>query len=174
MNEIAKQIWLWAIDHNIWLPAEHLPVSLNVVADGASRKQYANEAEWQLDPQVFQAVEKQFGPFQIDLFATRINTHCKKYFAWKPDPHALAIDAFAQIWDHNIMYGFPPFSMIGRTLQKVEEDRARVVLILPMWSTQHWFGRLLRLLIAKPHRLLDHASCIYHSVQEDSTPFSGN
>ena len=150
LNEIARQIWLWAQARNIWLSAEHLPGACNVEADTASRKQYACEMEWQLSSQVFEVINKKFGPFTLDLFATRLNAQCNKYFAWKPDPHACAIDAFAQIWDDHLIYGFPPFSMIGRTLKKVEEDRTQVTLILPLWPTQVWFGRLLGMLIDLP------------------------
>ena len=107
LNEIARQIWLWAIERNVWLTAEHLSGTLNVGADAASRKQYALESEWQLDTQVFSKINKLFGPLHLDAFATRLNTQCKKYFSWKPDPGAIAIDAFAQNWHGELIYAFP-------------------------------------------------------------------
>ena len=108
LNEVARHIWLWAKSRNVWLSAVHLPGSKNTEADKASRKDYALEGEWQLDPKVFKVINDQFGPFQIDLFATRINKQCPMYFAWKPDPDALAIDALSHEWDFNSMYAFPP------------------------------------------------------------------
>ncbi|XP_038062846.1 uncharacterized protein LOC119733328 [Patiria miniata] len=38
----------------------------------------------------------------------------------------------------------------SKVLQKVELDLTTGVLIFPQWKTQHWFPRLLRLLIATP------------------------
>ena len=160
LNEIARQIWLWAMERNVWLTAEHLPGTMNVGADMASRKQYALESEWQLDTRVFSKINEMFGPLHLDIFATRLNTQCKRYYAWKPDPGAIAIDAFAQNWHGELLYAFPPFSLIGQVLQKVEEERARAVLVLPLWSAHAWFARLLRLLVDVPWRLPHHQSLL--------------
>ena len=81
------------------------------------------------------------GKIDIDLFATRSNTQCQTYFAYKPDPTALAIDAFLQTWNFKTMYAFPPFSVIGRLIQRVEEEQLEVLAVLPRWPTQFWFGR---------------------------------
>ena len=136
LNEVTRKIWFWALERDIWLSAEHLPGVQNVRADKASRQEYANEAEWQLDPHIFTTLNERFGPFQIDLFATRIITQCETYFAWKPDPHAIAIDAFAHNWEFELIYAFPPFSLIGRTLAKLELEGRRAVVIAPLWPSQ--------------------------------------
>ena len=74
LNSIARDIWQWAIDRNIWLSATHIPGVLNESADKASRLSYELETEWQLNTEVFQDIEHKFGPFDLDLFASRINT----------------------------------------------------------------------------------------------------
>ena len=154
LNAIAREIWLWALERNIWLSASHVPGVLNVEADSASRKDYALDSEWKLNVTVFQKIDRQFGPVEIDLFATRVNTQCDIYFAWQPDPNALAFDAFLQDWHYKIMYAFPPFSVIGRFLQRVESSSSREVLaILPLWPTQTWFARALRMSIDQPRIL---------------------
>ena len=49
---------------------------------------------------------------------------------------------------------FPPFSLIGRILQKLEDDKVRkAIIIIPMWVTQAWFPNLLQMLIQNPFRL---------------------
>jgi len=156
LNEIARDIWLWAIERQIWLTAEHLPGVLNCLADTASRKKYSLEGEWMLDKDIFNKINKSFGPFDIDLFATRLNSQCQKYFAWHKDPGALAIDALFQPWSANKMYGFPPFSLIGKVLQKVKEEELEVSLILPLWPSQFWFGRALQMSIKSPRLLPKH------------------
>ena len=150
LNEIARRIWLWAMERNIWLTAVHLPGVLNVEADRASRTKYECESEWQLDPELFGVLNDKFGPFEIDLFASRVNAQCSLYFAWKADPGAFALDALAHEWSFNSMYAFPPFSLIGRLLAKVEREEADVCAVLPLWTTQPWFSRVLRLLVDVP------------------------
>ena len=78
-------MWLWAIERDIWLSAVHIPGVQNSVADAASRKVYATETEWKLDREVFLKLNSRFGPFDIDLFASRLNTQCDCFFAWKMD-----------------------------------------------------------------------------------------
>jgi len=97
LNGIARDLWLWAIERDLWISAEHIPGVENIEADRASRKQYATETEWQLDPTVFNSVSKVFGPWDIDLFASRLNHQLPSYIAWHPDPGAVAIDAFTQV-----------------------------------------------------------------------------
>ena len=37
---------------------------------------------------------------------------------------------------------FPPFSIIPRILQKIEEDQAQALMIVPLWATQPWFPKI--------------------------------
>ena len=91
-----RDIWLWANERQIWLTAEHLPGVMNKMADTASRKAYAHDSEWKLNDQIFQILDKKYGPFDVDLFATRLNAQCPNYFSWQPDPNAIATDALLQ------------------------------------------------------------------------------
>ena len=90
----ARDIWLWAIDGSNHLSAEHLPGSENVLADKASRV-FDNNTEWALSRSVYNKICTLFGQFDIDLFASRLNTKNSTYASWKPDPHAKVIDAFS-------------------------------------------------------------------------------
>ena len=113
------------------------------------------DAEWQLNPIIFSQIVSmlKFTP-EIDLFATRLNNQVTRFYSWQPDPDALAINAFAQQWHENFMYAFPPFSMISRVLQKIEQERTeRVLMILPMWPTQNWWPGALGMLVRAPYLL---------------------
>ena len=70
----------------------------NVEADQASR-QNETATEWMLDKTLLsQTLQKlQFTP-EIDLFASRINCQFPQYVAYRPDPGAVAIDAFSIPW----------------------------------------------------------------------------
>lgn len=57
-------------------------------------------------------------------------------------------------------YAFPPFSLIGRCLQKIHQERATVVLIAPVWSSQTWYPWLFEMLTHCPVLLLSHMTLL--------------
>ena len=91
-----------------------------------------------------------FGKFEIDLFASRLNAKHTKYASWKPDPYATFVDSFLAKWTRFKFYAFPPFSMVMKTVAKVETDVATGVLVCPVWPTQAWYPKLMRMLIDAP------------------------
>ena len=74
----------------------------------------------------------------IDLFASRINYRLKPYISYKPDPGAVAVDAFITIqWSQHGFYAFPPFSVIMKTLQKIQQDEATGLLLVTFGPLKH-------------------------------------
>ena len=108
-DKVAKKIWNWCIPRNIWLSATHIPGCTNVIADSLSRKHRYSDHEWKLNPDLFQSLSDLFPNLSIDLFATMINTQLPRYASWRPDPHAVFIDAFSVSWRNDYFYAFPPF-----------------------------------------------------------------
>ena len=150
LDNLACELWHWCI--NLWVSATHIPGKENTVADYESRH-FNDRGEWSLNIDVFQKLEIEFGAMEIDLFASRINAKCTKYVAWRRDPQALFIDAFSRSWSDFNSYIFPPFSLIGRVLQKIRAEKASAVVIVPMWPTQPWFPTFLGLLDRTPIQL---------------------
>ena len=148
-NTLAKKIWLCCMENDTWLTACHLPGVLNVEADKHSR-QFNERTEWQLQPKIFHKITDILGTPEIDLFASRLNNQLPKYVSWKPDPGATHVDAFSFSWSDSFVYIFPPFSLLNRCLQKLEKDQTLALLVAPIWPTQVWWPRLLRLLVATP------------------------
>ena len=152
-NAIARDIWVWAMHNNLWLSATHCPGVLNVEADIASRV-FNDSTEWQLAPGLFRTHCLSWGDISIDLFASRLNFQVQPYCAWQPDPYAFAIDAFLLDWGRwSLIYAFPPFSLVNRVLQKIVQDQAEAVMVVPRWTTQSWFPRLRQLMIRPPIQL---------------------
>ena len=148
LNRIARDIWLWCIERNIGISAHHVCGSLNSTADKLSRS--GNEdLEWSLTQDIFTAILRSFPSLNIDLFASRLNAKFPNYVSRIPDPNAYAIDAFSFAWHDNNYYCFPPFSVIGRILQKVEVDQTeRLCLVAPVWPAQTWWPTLIQLIVA--------------------------
>lgn len=146
LHSIAKEIWLWAKDRNLWISAAHVPGVDNSEADELSRN-INDDTEWMLNPKYFKRLETVIGNMDIDLFASRINCQLQQYVSYTPDSQAIAIDAMTLSWSDTtkIYYLFPPFSLISRCVQKVVAERVETaVLIAPLWPTQVWFSVMLQ------------------------------
>ena len=154
-NELAKEIWDWCVERNIWVTACHIPGVLNIVADRKSRV-FNDETEWHLNRHAFNQICEHFGRPEIDIFASRLNTQLPRFVSWQPDPDAEAIDAFTVDWAETSFYAFPPFCLIAKCLQKVTFDGAEGLMVVPHWPTQPWFARLTKMLTQPP--LLLHRS----------------
>ena len=152
-NDITFTIWSWCVAHNIWISAAHIPGKQNTTADKESRR-LNTDAEWKLDEQTLQLALRQLGTLpKIDLFASRLNCQMQRYVSYRPDPKAEAVDAFSISWKHLQFYAFPPFSIIGRVLQKIQKDQAEGIIVVPNWPTQPWFAALQHLLRQPPVEL---------------------
>ena len=148
-NEIAKKIWEFCIHNNTHISAAHIPGKHNILADLASRK-FQDSAEWMLEPKIFDYVIRQFGRPEINMFASRLAKQIPVYASWLPDPESSFIDAFTINWNNIFIYAFPPFSIIWRMLQKIQEECKKAIVIVPLWTTQSWFTRIMELAISQP------------------------
>ena len=148
-NQVAQQIWEWAVERGIWLSAAYIPGVSNVVADFHSRCFHENK-EWALQVSVFDLLSPTYGSPGIDLFASSRNAKLPVYISWFPDQLAYAVDALTVSWQDLNFYAFPPFSLLPRVLAKIIQDKATGILIIPLWSTQSWFPLVLTLLIHHP------------------------
>jgi hypothetical protein len=150
LSDLAIQIWEWCLTRGITIHAEHIPGVCNTVADAESRGSI-EPSDWKLDDKVFCKLQDVWGPFGVDLFAARHNRQLPRYFSFRPDPEAEAVDALSQCWVNMRPYAFPPFILIGRCLRKTEQDQVmELVLIVPEWQNQTWFPNLLDKLIDLP------------------------
>lgn len=86
---------------------------------------------------------------EVDLFASTLNHEVAKYMSWKHDPKFWAIDALDKNWSNLRFYAFPKFSLIERILNKVAEDLAEEILLIPYWTTQALFTQAMMMLVLK-------------------------
>ena len=91
---------MWRMLNNVTPRARHVPGSLNVIADGLSRRNHILPTEWSLSPQIFKQIFKiwDISP-HVDLFATSLNTKFPLYVSPIPDPQAWAVDALNILWE---------------------------------------------------------------------------
>ena len=130
-----------------FLYAAHILGFLNMQADQERRKSELR-TEWKLHESIFGYIQKYLDFYSsVDLFASRINAQLPRFFAYRSDPKAEVINAFC-VSCHNLsFYCFPPFSCIGKVLQKIISDNATGISVVPNWPKQFWFTVLQDLLL---------------------------
>ena len=143
-NEVAREIWDWCERNEVWVTIAHVPGVDNTLADFKSRH-FVDNTEWELNPKIFKRVCKLFGNPEVDLFASRLNKKVERFVSWAPDPESWKVDAFTFRWTGYLFYLFPPFSLVGRVLQKLRADETRAIVVAPWWPGQAWFGLLLKM-----------------------------
>jgi len=148
-DQVSQDIWAFCIKYDIWISCTHIAGKDNK-ADMPSRE-FNDRTEWSLCDNMFKTVCARFETPNIDLFASRLNAKLEMYCAWKPDPEAKFIDAFMLDWaSFDYCYVFPPFSLLPRCVRKIKQDKAKALVIAPLWPTQTWFPLLMKLLVQKP------------------------
>ena len=119
------------------------------LADEESRVM-KDRSDWMLCPRVFNKINQVMGPLQVDLFASRLTHQLRDFVSWRPDPEAMATDAFTLDWKQFRGYANPPWSLVGRVLSQVREQKAQLVLVAPVWKSQIWYPTLLGMVIQEP------------------------
>jgi len=135
LTELAKEMWMWALDKDITLIAQYIPGVSNTIADTESRT-LRDRSDWMLCPQTFQTIKETFGPLNVDLFASRLTHQMPRFFSWRPDPLAEAVDAFQQDWGPLRGFANLPWCLIGRVLTQAHLQQAQLVLVAPVWKGQ--------------------------------------
>ena len=168
-NNLTREIFLWCQKTDTKITAIHIAGKLNVIADFMSRRD-KSQTEWMLNVDIFRKINALLGPFEIDLFASRINNQLVKYVSWKGDPNAWGTNALTLNWSElNNLYAFPPFSLIQRALQKVDQEKADITMIVPLWRGQPWFSKLLKMLTADPIILPSKIDLLIHPQNQRRT-----
>ena len=170
LNDLAKKIWVWCKERDIWITISFLAGILNSDADFKSRN-FKDNTEWKLDENIFRSMLKKLETPCVDLFASRLNHQLDCYVAWEPDPDAFAIDAFTLDWcTWSLCYIFAPFSVIQRCLWKLSKDQADAVMIVPYWPTAVWWPQLMNILTDNPILLPKGKRVIYLPHTQDPHP----
>ena len=147
-DKIAVDAWNSILQMNSWLSIAYIPSRDNIDADITSRL-LCEHTQWTLETNVFTAITQELGMPDVDAFASHLNNQVKVYYSYTPDPHCTHVDAFVIDWLPELLfYSFPPFSCVGRTIDKLSRDGMTSLLIFPMWTSQHSFLRLLDLLVS--------------------------
>jgi len=184
LNKVALEMWEWCLSRNIWVKAEHLPGKLNLWADWESRH-VQDPSDWKLRQDLASLLFRHH-PCNVDLFASRLNHQLPNFWSWKPDPLAQGTNSFLLDWSQCRGYAFPPFCLVGRCVQQCLQQKAKLLIVAPLWKNQFWYPLLLNSLYSLPILLppvqdllmnpenQTHPLCQHSALHLVAWPISGN
>lgn len=149
-NKVCQEIWSICKTNNIWVTCTYIPGKENIEADEESRKDYS-DSNWMINDKIFADICKKLNyPPKTDCFANRINNKTDNYISYRPDPNAQHINAFTINWSTlKNPYFFPPFSLVGKVLQKLKTDQCQGLIVTPDWPTQTWYTTLTSMTVSE-------------------------
>ncbi len=150
--KLSHSLLLWSSAHFLSLRATHVPRHLNLGRDLLSRGGPLVK-EWRLHPLVVSQIWDCFGRAEVDLFASRANTHCPLFFSITDSNAPLGTDALAHTWPNMLLYAFPPVEMILSVLERVRQQGLSLILVAPRWPAKSWYAEIISLLVVKPWQL---------------------
>ena len=148
----AWELWLMAIENNMFLKGAHIAGKINILPDQLSRI-VIRPTEWTLNDSVLQKIFQIWEKPLIDLFASYHNKKMDIFCPWDQHPQALAVDAFSISWNQMFAYAFPPICLIPKVLRHMRLGHCQMILIAPQWPRRHWYPDLLKLCIANSIKL---------------------
>jgi hypothetical protein len=145
LTDLAREMWTFLFENDMYLVAEHIPGKLNVTADFLSR--IVDKDDWRLNRGSFEETQDRLGHCDVDRFASYKNTQLPVYNSRHFDPHTSGVNAFASDWKGSFSYCNPPFVIAGKVINHIIKYKARAVLVLPIWASKPWFSILQRITI---------------------------
>ena len=84
LSSLAFELWTWCLQRQTSIIARHIPGTQNLQADQGSCT-IVDHSDWKFKPEIFQYIQRLWGPPEIDLFASRLSYQIPRYASWRPD-----------------------------------------------------------------------------------------
>ncbi len=122
---LANDLLVWAQNNLRSLKMTHVPGKMNQGADILSRNNVSSE-EWKFHPLSVKRICEIFRRAQVDLFASKDNSHCPIFSTWSTDALAHELPSLP-------LYAFSPEARAPScsTTTGTQEQRHKLILIAP-------------------------------------------
>ena len=107
-------------------------------------------SDWKLTTQTFGAIEKQYGPLEVDLFASQLTNQCKTLLQLA----ARSIRGGNRCLPTGLVEGEgvcqPPMELNNSNSEPSSNSKAELTIVTPLWKSQPWYALVLAMLIDWP------------------------
>ena len=136
VHNICKALLWYCFNNRIYLSASWIPRDLNSFADFYSKN--TDSGDWKLNPNIFNYLQRKWGTFDIDLFASYNNHQTDRYYSLYFTPTCEGVNAFSFHWGRRCWCN-PPFKMMSQVMAKARACRARLCIICPFTPSAPWW-----------------------------------
>ena len=148
---LARDLWMWCLERNIQIVAQHLPGVLNQIGDSESRTMI-DRTDWQLNPAIFRQINQPIGSGTFCL-----QTHCTAPSLFQLAARSLChskicISTGLVPWEG---LSQPPLVSNRSGSISSPEPASTTGANSPMWKSQPWYPVVLKMLISHPHFILE-------------------
>lgn len=142
LNEIAVRVFMFSLDHAIFLKVRWLPRELNEWADYMSKVQGSDD--WYLHKDWFHHFDQMWGPHSVDRMANASNAHVSVYNSKWSDRTTAAVNCFTQDWKGENNWVCPGFHLVEAVMEHLRECKATATVVVPVWKTEPWWSTVCR------------------------------
>ena len=124
-----------------WVPREQL-----VEADALSK--HLERHDFSLTPEALGQVQRwleadlHLGLWDVDRVAAAHYAKAPRFNSLFGTAGAEAVDAFSQSWAQGVSFVLHDFNQLGKVLDRIERDDAEAVVVVPVWPSRPFWGRL--------------------------------
>ena len=140
LQDLAMQIFNFSSRHAIHLEVEWLPRSLNDKADYLSR--VIEKDDWGISFEILSLIQNRWGPLEVDYFASKHNAKLATFYSKFWCYQSSGVDAFTYDWSQYFGLYVPPIILVSRVLKKMENCKAKGILVLPEWRSANFWPLL--------------------------------
>ena len=109
------------------------------IADMGSRDFHGDDIE--VDFETFLSIERAFGSFDVDCFASASNAKCDKFFSKLDVLGSDGLDFFTQSLDPSENHWiFPPVGKLCQVVWQLADQKVSGVILLPVWPKSSFFS----------------------------------
>jgi hypothetical protein len=130
VGQLMKQIWVWLAERGVNMVEPRWVKSEDMKMNALSR--WENKNDWRVADWVFQLTEEGWGPHNIDRFADKRNSKCKRWNSRYWTIGGEAADAFIQDWRGDNNWLVPPLKDIPRVLMYLKEQNPRGTILVSL------------------------------------------
>jgi len=124
-----------------WAPREQL-VEADALSKFQERHDFSLTAEALGLIQRWLVVDLHLGLWDIDRFAAAHNAKAPRFNSLFGTAGTEAVDAFSQSWAQGVSFVLHDFNSLWKVLDRIERDDAEAVVVVPVWPSRPFWGRL--------------------------------